>query len=121
MDISSVRIPAFITITGYFGIFCGATMIFSIISDLISFSTLHISLLYSVSTRIYYWHFNILSSTFNIFRGKKHNPLRKRIDNAEYDLDQTLIGTIIFTLFLFLAPTIAAYYLLFSIVRYITD
>jgi phosphatidylinositol glycan class Q protein len=116
MDMTSPNFVGLFKITGMCG-FLGLTIILSMISDLITFSTVHITILYSVSTRVYFWQFNILSSTFNIFRGKKYNPLRNRIDAAEYDLDQTLLGTIIFTLFVFLIPTVAAYHILFSIVK----
>lgn len=113
--ISIRHVPFFFQIAGIAGSF-GATLLLALLSDLLSFATLHISLLYSVSARIYSWQINVMSSTFNIFRGRKYNPLRKRLDAAEYDLDQTLIGTIIFTLLVFLLPTVFAYYILFSIV-----
>ena len=115
MGLSGESFPIFFRIAGYSGCL-GATMTFALLGDLLTFSTLHLSLLYSVSARIYCWQFNIMSSTFNLFRGRKYNPLRNRIDTADYDLDQTLLGTIIFTLLVFLMPTIAAYYILFSLV-----
>jgi phosphatidylinositol N-acetylglucosaminyltransferase subunit Q len=115
MEVSGTSLRLFFAITGTCG-FLGATLIFALLSDLLSFSASHISLLYSVSSRIYFWQFNILASTFNLFRGRRYNPLRVRVDAAQYDLDQTLIGTIVFTLLLFLLPTIAAYYILFSMV-----
>jgi phosphatidylinositol glycan class Q protein len=50
--------------------------------------------------------------------GKKLNILRSRVDFAEFDLDQLLLGTILFTVLVFLFPTIAAYYVLFSLVSF---
>lgn len=53
--------------------------------------------------------------------GKKRNILRNRVDSAEYDLDQLLLGTIMFSVLVFLFPTVAAYYILFSGVTAILD
>jgi len=54
-------------------------------------------------------------SLFNLFRGKRRNVLRNRIDSWDYDLDQLLLGTILFTLLAFLFPTVLVYYLLFAV------
>jgi hypothetical protein len=48
--------------------------------------------------------------------GKRFNVLRNRIDNWDYETDQLLFGTILFTLLAFLFPTVLAYYALFAIV-----
>lgn len=48
--------------------------------------------------------------------GKRYNVLRNRIDPWDYDVDQLLFGTILFTLVAFLFPTILAYYTLFAMV-----
>ncbi|KAF9400797.1 phosphatidylinositol N-acetylglucosaminyltransferase subunit gpi1 [Mortierella sp. AD011] len=84
----------------------GATMALSLISDLLAFTTLHIYWFYMVAARIFHWQLTILYSLFNLFRGKKRNTLRHRIDSCDYDLDQLLLGTILFTLLTFLFPTI---------------
>ena len=57
--------------------------------------------------------------TRNVRRGlgKRYNVLRNRIDNWDYDLDQLLLGTILFTLLAFLYPTVLTYYALFATVR----
>ena len=56
-------------------------------------------------------------SLFHLFRGKKHNVLRNRIDSCDYDLDQLLLGTILFTLLFFLLPTVGVFYLTFTSAR----
>lgn len=43
--------------------------------------------------------------------------LRNRIDSCDYDLDQLLVGTIVFCLLLFLLPTVVVFYLNFAIAR----
>ena len=57
-----------------------------------------------------------LSSLWRLFRGKKWNVLRKRVDSAQYDVDQLFIGTLLFTILLFLLPTTAFYYIVFAMV-----
>jgi len=69
------------------------------------------------SARIFNWQYTILLSLFQLFRGKKHNVLRKRIDSCDYDLDQLLLGTILFTLLFFLLPTVIVFYLTFATAR----
>jgi phosphatidylinositol glycan class Q protein len=94
----------------------GITFQISAFSDMISFFTIHLQLFYIISARIYNWILKVLDSTFHLFRGKRRNPLRNRVDSALYDLDQLLLGTVIFTILVFLLPTIAVFYLFFTLV-----
>ncbi|KAI9358158.1 N-acetylglucosaminyl transferase component-domain-containing protein [Pilaira anomala] len=73
--------------------------------------------LWTLSARIFNWQLVILNSLFNLFRGKKRNILRNRIDSCDYDLDQLLLGTSLFTLLTFLFPTVLIYYLTFALGR----
>ena len=113
--IETVRpfLPSIVNFIG-FSSFAGATMPISLFSDLISLLTLHIYAFYIASARIWGWQLTILYSLFQLFRGKKRNVLRNRIDNCDYDLDQLLLGTILFTLIFFLLPTVCVFYLLFA-------
>ncbi|KAG4091858.1 Gpi1-domain-containing protein [Neocallimastix lanati (nom. inval.)] len=95
----------------------GASITLSLTSDLLALATLHIHIFYKVASKIYYWQFSILLSLFNLLRGKRRNILRNRLDSFEYNLDQLLLGTIIFTLLFFLYPTTGVYYILFSLSR----
>lgn len=100
-----------------FSSFAGASMPIAMFSDLLSILTVHIYSFYLASARIYHWQLAILISLFHLFRGKKHNVLRNRIDSCDYDLDQLLVGTIVFCLLLFLLPTVVVFYLNFAIAR----
>ena len=100
-----------------FSSFAGATMPISMFSDLLSLLTVHIYCFYTASARIFHWQLTIIMSLFHLFRGKKHNVLRNRIDSCDYDLDQLLLGTILFTLLFFLLPTVAVFYLTFTSAR----
>ncbi|GAO17740.1 hypothetical protein UVI_02033420 [Ustilaginoidea virens] len=99
--------------------FAGASMPIALCSDLLSALTVHIYSFYLASARIYHWQLTILQSLFHLFRGKRHNVLRNRIDSCDYDLDQLLLGTILFTLLFFLLPTVVVFYLNFAIARMI--
>lgn len=100
-----------------FSSFAGASLPISIFSDLLSLLTLHIYSFYIASARIFNWQLTIIFSLFQLFRGKKRNVLRNRIDNCDYDLDQLLLGTILFTLLFFLLPTVIVFYLTFASAR----
>ncbi|KAI9754075.1 MAG: Sterol 3-beta-glucosyltransferase [Chaenotheca gracillima] len=100
-----------------FSSFAGASMPISMFSDLLSILTLHIYSFYTASARIYNWQLTIIISLFHLFRGKKRNVLRNRIDSCDYDLDQLLLGTILFTLLFFLLPTVVVFYLTFASAR----
>ncbi|CAO3645141.1 unnamed protein product [Cunninghamella blakesleeana] len=101
---------------GCCGIF-GVSMIISLLSDLLAFLTIHIYCFYTVAARIFNWQLISLYALFTLFRGKKRNMLRQRIDNCDYDLDQLLLGTCLFTLLAFLFPTVLIYYLTFALSR----
>ncbi|KAK3317838.1 Gpi1-domain-containing protein [Cercophora scortea] len=109
-------LPHIVSIIG-FSSFAGASMPIALLSDLLSILTIHIYSFYLASARIFHWQLNILISLFHLFRGKKHNVLRNRIDSCDYDLDQLLVGTILFTLLFYLLPTVVVFYLNFAIAR----
>lgn len=108
--------PALPHIIRFIGLssFAGASLPISMFSDLVSLLTMHIYSFYIASARIYNWQLTIIVSLFHLFRGKKRNVLRNRIDSCDYDLDQLLLGTILFTLLWFLLPTVAVFYSTFA-------
>lgn len=95
----------------------GATIILSSACDVISFLLFHITCFSLSMTKIYNWQLNVLRSLFRLFYGKKYNVLRKRIDSQSYDFDQLLLGIILFTVLVYLLPTITAFYLTFVVLR----
>ncbi|PYH80019.1 hypothetical protein BO82DRAFT_375896 [Aspergillus uvarum CBS 121591] len=97
--------------------FAGASMPIALFSDLVSILTVHIYSFYIASARIFNWQLSIIISLFHLFRGKKRNVLRNRIDSCDYDLDQLLLGTILFTVLFFLLPTVIVFYLAFASAR----
>ena len=66
--------------------------------------------------RLYSLQVFSLTSLWRLFRGKKWNVLRHRVDSASYDIDQLFVGTLFFTLLFFLLPTMLLYYIVFLVV-----
>ena len=78
--------------------------------------TPHIFICYILARAVYARVGGTLGSLWALFRGKRYNVLRNRMDSWEYDLDQLLFGTVLFTLLAFLFPTVLVYYALFAVV-----
>ncbi|KAM5228192.1 phosphatidylinositol N-acetylglucosaminyltransferase subunit Q isoform 2-T2 [Ctenodactylus gundi] len=95
----------------------GLTVALSILSDIVALLTFHIYCFYVYGARLYCLKICGLSSLWRLFRGKKWNVLRQRVDSCSYDLDQLFIGTLLFTMLVFLLPTTALYYLVFTLLR----
>ncbi len=80
--------------------------------NLISF---HVHCFYAYARRLFYSQTFGLQSLWRLFRGKKYNPLRQRVDScAGNDVDQLFVGTVAFTILLFLYPTTLMYYAVFA-------
>lgn len=98
--------------------FFGVSMMLCILVDLLNVIMFYLNMFYLLQWHMYAFFCRSITSLFYLFRGKKRNPLRKmRTDYATYDLDQLLLGTIFFTILLFLWLTVATYYALFSLIR----
>ncbi|KAF7698471.1 hypothetical protein HF521_004981 [Silurus meridionalis] len=95
----------------------GLTFALSVLSDIVALLTFHIYCFYVYGARLYCLKIYGLSSLWRLFRGKKWNVLRQRVDSCSYDLDQLFLGTLLFTILLFLLPTTALYYLVFTLLR----
>ncbi|XP_010618895.1 phosphatidylinositol N-acetylglucosaminyltransferase subunit Q isoform X2 [Fukomys damarensis] len=95
----------------------GLTVALSILSDILALLTFHIYCFYVYGARLYCLKIYGLSSLWRLFRGKKWNVLRQRVDSCSYDLDQLFVGTLLFTILIFLLPTTALYYLVFTLLR----
>ncbi|XP_030592691.1 phosphatidylinositol N-acetylglucosaminyltransferase subunit Q isoform X1 [Archocentrus centrarchus] len=95
----------------------GLTFALSLLSDMVALLTFHIYCFYVYGARLYCLKIYGLSSLWRLFRGKKWNVLRQRVDSCSYDVDQLFIGTLLFTILLFLLPTTALYYLVFTLLR----
>jgi phosphatidylinositol glycan class Q protein len=97
----------------------GVSVLLTVVQDILSMMTLHIYCFYVYAARLYNLQMYALSSLWRLFRGKKRNVLRNRVDSAVYDIDQLFLGTLLFTILLFLLPTTALFYTVFALLRVI--
>lgn len=119
----------FIGLSGYGGV----TVLLSVLKDSLTLSTLHVRIGFLLWKRVVTYQVTTLRSLWNLFRGqlphsrmlqikancrlgKRHNMLHNHIDSWHYEIDQLLLGTILFTLFTFSLPTVLAYAALFVFV-----
>lgn len=94
---------------------CGITTILSIFFDLLRLVSIHITAISFTFRKLYQFHTSTFYSLVLFFSGKKVNPLRAgRIDTLpSYDYMQLLLGTLLFTITLFLTTTFFVYYFFF--------
>ena len=97
--------------------YIGVTVVLALAHDFLKFLNLCLISFYIFSKRILLLQLSALQSFWRLFRGRKFNPLRNRVDSCNYDTNQLLLGTLFFTLLLFLLPTTTMFYLIFSSLR----
>nr|CAD7444194.1 unnamed protein product [Timema bartmani] len=97
--------------------YLGLTFQVSILIDLLGLVSFHVYCIYVYAARLYSLQLSGLLALFRLFLGKKHNPLRGRVDSCEYSPDQLFVGTLAFMILLFLLPTTFMYYIVFTTLR----
>ena len=95
----------------------GASLLFAVCSDALSVLTAHVDLLHTSFSLCYRVFLALLSSLFLLFRGKKRNLLRVRIDSLSPSTSVLLLGVLLFCVVLLLLPTVIVYYVFFASVR----
>eukprot|EP00898_Chlorokybus_atmophyticus_P000456 jgi/Chlat1/1410/Chrsp12S02058 len=103
----------FLALTGLLGV----SVMLSLVSDATSILTMHVTVLYTVYARVYALQLRALASLWLLFRGRKKNTLRGRVDTCECSVEQLLVGTLLFTPLLLLLPTTSVYYIFFSLLH----
>ncbi|VEU23856.1 DEKNAAC105065 [Brettanomyces naardenensis] len=97
--------------------YCGFSLLVAMTADLFQILNLELHGFYIACARIYRWQCHTLKSLFRLFYGKKYNVLRHRIDSNDYEFDELMSGIIIFTILIYLLPTVAAFYITFACTR----
>uniref|UniRef100_A0A1J3CHM3 N-acetylglucosaminyl-phosphatidylinositol biosynthetic protein gpi1 n=1 Tax=Noccaea caerulescens TaxID=107243 RepID=A0A1J3CHM3_NOCCA len=97
------------------GITFGATVSAAFVIDAITFATLHITALHWAITLVYSHQIQALAALWRLFRGRKLNPLRQRLDSYGYTVKQHVVGSLLFTPLLLLLPTTSVFYIFFTI------
>ncbi|CAL9728074.1 phosphatidylinositol N-acetylglucosaminyltransferase subunit Gpi1p [Monosporozyma unispora] len=95
----------------------GATFGLSLTVDFLSLCSFHIFLFYHIINKLYSWQLNAMTNLYYLFRGKKKNKLRDRIDFNYFELDQLLMGTLLFIIMVYLTPTVLAFYISYTCLR----
>ena len=95
----------------------GLALMLCLIHDILKFTMICITCLYIISAKLYSYQVSTLMSLSRLFMGTKYNVLKKRIDFCYYDASQLLLGTILFTILLFLLPTTSMYYFILLLLR----
>ncbi|XP_069692380.1 phosphatidylinositol N-acetylglucosaminyltransferase subunit Q [Periplaneta americana] len=95
----------------------GLTFQASILADLLALVSFHIYCIYVYAARLYNLQVSGLVALWRLFLGRKRNPLRGRVDSCQYSPDQLFVGTLAFTILLFLLPTTFMYYIVFTSLR----
>ncbi|KAJ6747560.1 N-ACETYLGLUCOSAMINYL TRANSFERASE COMPONENT FAMILY PROTEIN / GPI1 FAMILY PROTEIN [Salix koriyanagi] len=97
------------------GILFGATIPAALIIDMVYIATLHVSTLHWFISLLYSWQIQALAALWRLFRGRKWNPLRQRLDSYHYTVKQHIVGSLLFTPLLLLLPTTSVFYMFFTI------
>ncbi|XP_071870682.1 uncharacterized protein isoform X2 [Bombus fervidus] len=95
----------------------GITFQIAIAADLLALVSFHAYCIYVYAARLFNIQLKGITALFRLFLGKKKNPLRERIDSCQYQPDQLFVGTLLFTILLFLMPTTWVYYVVFTMLR----
>lgn len=95
----------------------GITFPVTALHDFLKFLNLCLICCFIISNRVFTLQVSALKSLGRLFMGKKWNILRERVDSCDYNMNQLLVGTMIFTILLFLLPTTGMYTLIFLYLR----
>jgi len=90
----------------------------AVAQDAINLATFHVQCFYAYARRLHRSQLDGLTSLWRLFRGKKYNPLRRRVDSLEgANADRLFVGTLAFTVLLFLYPTTLTYFTVFKVLE----
>ncbi|KAK9671137.1 hypothetical protein RND81_12G008900 [Saponaria officinalis] len=104
-----------IRVVALLGILCGMTISAALIMDMIAIAAFHVYVLHQFVGFFYSLQIEALTALWRLFRGRKWNPLRQRLDSYEYSVEQHVVGSLMFTPLLLLLPTTSVFYIFFAI------
>lgn len=94
----------------------GVSLSASLAADVLDVATAHVFLLQVVLAKLHAAQMRALTALWRLFRGKKQNALRGRVDSQSYSAPLLLLGTVLFVAVGMLLPTTLVYYTFFSLV-----
>lgn len=95
----------------------GCSLVLALLSDLLSAFLFHTYCFYIYAGRIYNVQIYMLAALVRLFAGTKWNVLRRRVDTLSSTSGQYLLGTLLFTVVLWLLPSTAVFYVVFAGMR----
>jgi phosphatidylinositol glycan class Q protein len=95
--------------------FAGLSLLLSALIDFSSIAFFHIFFVYAGLTRLWNLTVRIIFTFTQLFRGKKYNILKLRVDGHEFDIEQLILGTVFLSVVVFLLPTVMVCYLSFML------
>ncbi|KAL9232614.1 hypothetical protein vseg_007705 [Gypsophila vaccaria] len=104
-----------VKVVALLGILYGATISAALVMDMIAIAAFHVHVLHQFVGFFYSLQIEALTSLWRLFRGRKWNPLRQRLDSYEYSVEQHVVGSLMFTPLLLLLPTTSVFYIFFAI------
>lgn len=104
--------PVIVMAVGLVGL-GGGSFLLAVTADVLELATVHLYGLYAQFAWLHSRQVRLLRSLWTLFRGKKQNVLRSRVDSNDFDMAQLLLGTLLFTVLFFLFPTTSVYYAFF--------
>ncbi|GMH08141.1 hypothetical protein Nepgr_009981 [Nepenthes gracilis] len=99
------------------GILFGMTIAAALVMDMVAIVALHVSTLHWLFSLLYSHLIQALTALWRLFRGRKWNPLRHRLDSYDYTVEQHIVGSLLFAPLLLLLPTISVFYIFFTIMN----
>lgn len=91
---------------------CGMSVAIALIWDILNIYSFLLFFIYTIMAKLYNLNLKAIKTFFCIFRGLKSN-IFSNIDHNSHYSEQLLIGTILFTIFVLILPTITAFYINF--------
>ncbi|EEA04929.1 N-acetylglucosaminyl transferase component family protein [Cryptosporidium muris RN66] len=91
----------------------GFSIAISFVWDIFNIYIFILHYIYVLFSKLHCINIQAISTFYHLFRGKKWNILRNRVDSTINNIEQLLFGTILFTISIFLYPTVAIFYVNF--------
>ncbi|SBS94462.1 phosphatidylinositol N-acetylglucosaminyltransferase subunit GPI1, putative (GPI1) [Plasmodium ovale curtisi] len=99
----------------------GFSFFLSLLIDYLKLITAHVSLIFFFLKKLCsIFHSNIYS-LYLLFNGKKWNILKLRVDTNYYTNEEVILGTILFTILIFLYPTVLVLFSAFGIIYFMIN
>ncbi|GAB67366.1 N-acetylglucosamine transferase [Plasmodium cynomolgi strain B] len=95
---------------------CGVSFFLSFFMDYLKLITAHVTLIFAFLTKILSIFHSNMYSLYLLFNGKKWNILKLRVDTNYYTNEEVILGTVLFTILIFLYPTVFVLFLVFGII-----